>query len=85
MNPVGGRGSGRGRGYGFGRGFGRGRAWGFGTPYVAPDAPAVAGSYPAPVTTEQELEALKGQAEHLAGVLEGIQARIGELEKAGDT
>jgi len=75
-NPAGGRGFARGLGRGFGRGFGRGRAWGYGVAYAAP--------YAAP-PAEQELDVLKAQAEDLAGVLEGIQERIGVLEKSGDT
>ena len=94
MNPVGGRGYwGWGRGGG-----GRGRrnrfyatgltgwqragmgwpAYGaplvYGTPYAAPFGPAA--------TKDQELDALKGQAEYFEDALEGIRKRIGELEKA---
>ena len=93
MNPVGGRGFG---GYGgFGRGRGGGgwgrRNWfnatgltgwqragmgypasGGAVPYGAPSAPAM--------TKEQELEALKGQAEYFADALEGIKQRIEQLE-----
>jgi len=95
-NPVGGRGFwGWGRGGGGGRG-GRGwrnqfyatglTGWqrapmgypAFGgvtpsaVPYTAPFAPAMSG--------EQQLDALKGQAEYLEDALEGIRKRIEELE-----
>ena len=40
--------------------------------YPAPFAPAMGG--------EQELDALKGQAEYLEDALDGIKKRIGELE-----
>ena len=92
MNPIPGRGFGRGWGRGFGGGFGRGggrgwrhRYWATGVPgwaavpgwtgAPAPYAPAA----PAP---EQELNALKSQAEYVAGALEDIQTRIAELEAA---
>ena len=41
-------------------------------PYPAPFAPAMSG--------EQELDALKGQAEHFEDALDGIRKRIQELE-----
>ncbi len=41
-------------------------------PYPAPVAPAMGG--------EQQLDALKGQAEYFEDALEGIRKRIGELE-----
>ena len=91
MNPVAGRGFG-----GFGRGRGRGGGWGRrnwfyatglpGWQRAAMGAPAFGapGAYAAPfgpaVTKEQELDALKGQAEHLADALEGIRKRIEEVE-----
>jgi Family of unknown function (DUF5320) len=62
-----------GRGPGFGRGFGRGRGWGRG--YVAPT--------PVAPTRDQELDALKGQAEHLSQTLESVKERITQLEKDG--
>lgn len=102
MNPVGGRGFwGWGRGRGFcGRGRGRGgrglRNWfyatgltgwqraGMGQPGGG-GVPSPAGFAPA-ATKEQELDALKGQAECFEDALEGIRKRIGELEKgAADT
>ena len=70
MNPVPGRGLwGRGRGGGRGR-----RRWFYGTvwPYGAPVAPAI--------TQEQELEALKSQAEDFEEALKGIKKRIEELQ-----
>ena len=89
MNPIAGRGFG-----GFGRGRGGGRGWrhGFhatglpGWQRAAMGASAFGGpgAYAAPftpaATKEQELDALKGQAEHLADALEGIRKRIEELE-----
>jgi len=96
MNPIGGRGFGAfGRGRG-GGGWGR-RNWfyatglpgwqraGMGmpaygvppaypTPYAAPFGPAA--------TKEQELDALKGQAEYFEDALEGIKKRIVELQAA---
>ena len=86
MNPVGGRGFGRGRGGGWGRrnwsnatgltGWQRAGmgypAYGGAVPYGAPSAPAI--------TKEQELESLKGQAEYFADALEGIKQRIEQLE-----
>ena len=80
VRPAAGLGFGRGLGLGlrrgFGRGFGRGRAWGYGVGFETP--------YPAPAS-EQELDVLKAEAENLGNVLEGIQARIGELEKGDNT
>lgn len=92
LNPIPGRGFGRGAGFGGG---GRGRrnmyyatglpgwaraGWGpaAGYPaYWAPDA------QPAPqISAEQELEALKAQAEQFQGTLENINKRIGELESS---
>ena len=93
MNPVAGRGFwGGGRGRGGGRGW---RNWfhatgltgwqraGMGYPaYGVP--PAYPTAYAAPfgpaATKEQELDALKGQAEYFEDALEGIRKRIDELE-----
>ena len=64
---------GRGRGMGCGRGFGCGFGWvGAGN----------AGAYPVaqPLTNDQELEGLKGQAEYLEGSLKQIMERIDELQ-----
>ena len=91
MNPIGGRGfwgGGRGRG-GWGRrnqfyatgltGWQRAAA-GYGAfggaPYAAPY-----GAPPAPtMTSQQEVEMLKGQAEYFEDALDGIKKRIEELE-----
>ena len=72
-NSVPGRQVGR---VGRGRGRGGGRAWGgrWGAPYAAVPP------YAAAPTSEQELDALKGQAEYFGGALEDIKKRIGELE-----
>ena len=88
MNPIGGRGyGGRGRGGGWGRRnwynatglpeWARARyglpAWGGAYAYGgAPFAPTI--------TTQQELDGLKGQAEYLEDSLDGIKKRIEELE-----
>ncbi len=82
-------------GWGRGRGGGRGRrgwfyARGFaGWPVAAVPGTTVppswpAGSYAPPyapaMTREQEVEALKGQAEYFEDVLDGLRRRIEELE-----
>jgi len=93
MNPIGGRGFGafgRGRGGGWGwrnqfyatgltgwqrAGMGMpayGAPPAYPTPYAAPFGPAA--------TKEQELDALKGQAEYFEDALEGIKKRIDELQ-----
>ena len=95
-NPIGGRGFGAfGRGRG-GGGWGR-RNWFYATglpgwqraamgmpAYGAP--PAYPTPYAAPfgpvATEEQELDALKGQAEYFEDALEGIRKRIEELQAA---
>ncbi|MBN1554099.1 MAG: DUF5320 domain-containing protein [Phycisphaerae bacterium] len=97
MNPIGGRGFGAfGGGRGLGRGGGRGwrnryyatgltgwqrAGWGYPaygpaipTPYAAPFAPAV--------SKEQQLDALKGQAEYFEDALEGIKKQIEDLQAA---
>jgi predicted Fe-Mo cluster-binding NifX family protein len=69
-----GGGMGRGMGGGMGRGMGRGMSMGGGvTPVSIPT--------PQPSTPEQEIEALKNQAQALARQLEEIQQRIEELGK----
>jgi len=96
MNPVGGRGYwGRGRGF-WGRGGGRGwrnRYWATGLPgrvqagYGWPSWGGFAGAY-APqagpftsgIPAEQELGALKQQADYFEGALEDIKKRIEQLE-----
>jgi len=94
MNPVPGYGFGRGLGRGFRRGLGfrgsRGRGGYWGAPYgaaaydysapyqVPPDYyTAPYGVSPSP---EQEMDALKGQAEYFEDALDGIKKRIQELE-----
>lgn len=90
-NPIPGRGyGGRGRGGGFGR---RNRFYGTGIPGWARagagppvwdgtvNAPGYGGAPYAPgVTPQQELDALKGQAEYLTDALEDIKKRIDEIE-----
>jgi len=93
MNPVLGGGF---RGWGRGRGGGRGWRNGFyatgltGWQQAAAGYPAFGGplpyaaAYAAPfapaMTKEQELDALKGQAEYFEDALEGIRKRVVELE-----
>ena len=93
MNPVGGRGYG---GWGRGRGGGWGRrnwfyatglpGWqraGMGYPAygsVAPDATPYGVPFAPAMTKEQELDALKGQAEYFEDALEGIKKRLEELQ-----
>lgn len=83
---------GRGRFGGFAGGFGR--YWG--APYAAtayPYGPAYGSAvlpyggvrYGAAPTREQEVDALKGQAEYLEDALSGIQERIAELEGEKET
>jgi len=90
MNPIGGRGFGA-----FGRGGGRGRRNGFyatgltGWQRAAMGAGAygVPPAYPTPyaapfglaATKEEQLDALKGQAEYFEDALEGIRKQIEEL------
>ncbi len=94
MNPGPGRGYGGFGGFGGGRGGGRGRRnWFYATglpgwqragmgAYGAPPA------YPTPqaepfgpaATVQQELDALKSQAEYFGDALEGIRKRIEELQ-----
>ena len=87
-NAMGGRGFGRGRGGGRGR-----RNWFYATgltgwqraaqgwpAYGAPPAYPPPAAAPGPaVTGEQELDALKGQAEYFEDALAGIRRRIDEL------
>ena len=96
MNPIAGRGfwgRGRGGGGGWGRrnwfyatGLPGWQRAGMGMPaYGAPAVPpAQAPPYAAPfaptATREQELDALKGQAEYFEDALEGIRKRIEELQ-----
>jgi len=94
MNPVPRHGFGRGGGRGFRRGLGFRdiRGWGgyWGAPYGATSygygapqqVPPV--NYKAPYgvspSPEQEMDALKGQAEYFEDALEGIKKQIQELE-----
>ena len=89
MNPGEGRGfwgRGRGGGWGRGRGFGRGFVWagaGYGYPIwggVADPNVAYAGSFAPAVTSEQELDGLKQQAEYFQNALGEINKRIEQLE-----
>jgi hypothetical protein len=94
-NPIQGRGFGFGRGRGFGRGLGRGfrggRGWAgygaaaYGMPYGYGALPMPYGAttgvpYGVAPTSQQELDALKGQSEYLEDALGGIRKRIGEIE-----
>ena len=58
--------------------------WGAPGPYPAPYAASSAAPYGAPygptATKEQELDALKGQAEYFEDALDGIRKRIEELQ-----
>ena len=95
MNPIPGRGGGFGMGRGMGRGLGLGfrggrggRGWGgrWAAPYAVPPAYGYPAPYAAPPvpyagpTRQQEVDALKGQAEYFQGALEDINKRIAELE-----
>ena len=58
-------------------------AYGYGAPYGAPPVPygGTGGvPYAAGPTSQQEIDALKGQSEYFEDALEGIKKRIGELE-----
>ncbi len=87
MNPMPGRGFGRGRGFG-GRGGGRGWRFGYfatglpGWQRAATGVPMWGGGapYAAAPTREQELEGLKGQAEYFENALAQLRQRIEELE-----
>ncbi|MBT3297002.1 MAG: DUF5320 domain-containing protein [Verrucomicrobia bacterium] len=74
-SPGPGRGLGRGA---WGRGGGRGWGGRRGVPYGA--VPPYAAPYGVAPTAEQEVEALREQSEVLAGTLEDIKKRIGDLE-----
>ena len=82
-NPVGGFGRGLGRGFGRGLGWWR---WGglargtfYGAPGYVPGSPW--GAWP--ITKEEELDYLKGQASALKDELDAITRRVGELESEG--
>jgi hypothetical protein len=58
-------------------------AWGGYAPaYGASYAPPYAAPYGGQPGGQQELDALRGQADYLASTLESVRARIDELEKA---
>ena len=88
MNPVPGRGFGRGRGFGGGGGFGRGRGFGrgpasWGAPYgsyAAAYGPAYAPSY----SPEDEVTALKNQARYFEEALQETKKRIEEMESTAE-
>ncbi|MBU0639230.1 MAG: DUF5320 domain-containing protein [Planctomycetes bacterium] len=85
MNPMPGRGWGMGRGWGRGRGMGQGRGWRHGYyPMGLPATPSVYGVAPGypPFPAEQEVQALKAQAEHFEGTLGAIRERIAQIEAA---
>ena len=90
MNPIPGRGFGMGFGRGRGGGRGGGRGWRnmfyatglTGWQRTAAGWPMAGGVPPYAVapTREQQLDALKGQAEYFEGALGELRKRIGELE-----
>jgi len=73
-----GMGGGMGRGMGMGRGRGKGMGMGGG---MGAGIMPVAGPAPQPASPEQEIEALKTEAQMLAQQLSEIQHRIEDLEK----
>jgi hypothetical protein len=86
MNPI------PGRGFWSGGGWGRGwRHWYYATGLPGwarfgwgnPPYPYYGGPYAPQMTSEQELEALKGQAKYFEDALQEINKRIQELETAG--
>jgi len=73
---------GMGRGWGMGRGMGRGMRQGLGFTPFDQQAGAFPGEInPTQLTSEQELNYLKQQAENLKNQIENISKRIEELEK----
>lgn len=54
----------------------------YGVPYASPAGRGYGGALPygAPMTREQEVDGLKGEAEYLEDALDGIKKRIRELE-----
>jgi hypothetical protein len=96
MNP--GWGGGYGAGGGWGRGWGRGGGWRHrhwyhatglpGWQRAAVSWPAYAPPFPGPfgslVTKEQEIEALRKQAEYFEQALDDLRNRIGEIDSAAE-
>lgn len=69
-----GYGRGYGRGLGYGAGWGRGRGYGYGAGWGGP------GYYPpAPITPEEERQALNAEAQNLRQALSDIERRLAEL------
>ncbi|MGC9396733.1 MAG: DUF5320 domain-containing protein [Anaerolineae bacterium] len=64
------------------RGWGFGRGWGYGPPGPAwgPPPTWTAPPHPAALTPEQEIEALRSQAQWLQEQLDAIRQRIAELK-----
>ena len=88
MNPVGGRGFwGGGRGFGGGFGGGRGRRNQFyatgltGWQRAGMGYPAYGAGVAPQMSKQQEVDALKGQAEYLEGALNDIRERLDALQK----
>jgi len=84
-NPVGGRGYGgwgRGGGFGRGRGFGRGFGWA-GATYGYPTRGTATNLYPyaAQMSPEQEVNALKQDAQYLQDSLAEVKKRMEQLGK----
>jgi hypothetical protein len=69
---------GRGRGFGMGMAWRRGAGWGAG--FAAAPPAYSAPPYAAP-TREQELEAMRAQADWLKEQLDAVTKRVAELEK----
>ena len=85
MNPLPGRGRGRGFGWGRGRGWGgglgRGRGrWSGGAPFYGASAPPYGVPYAPRPSPQQEMDALKEQAEYFEEGLKDIRNRLAELE-----
>jgi len=92
MNPVPGRGFGRGRGFGGGRGFGRGRGrvrgfgWDpsvWGGPYGS-DPSTYGLPYAPSYGSEDEVTALKNQARYFEEALQETKKRIEEMESSAE-
>lgn len=75
----GGRGMGRGMGMGGGRGMGRGIGGGMGMG-VAPSPVPPSSGFPAPTEAGSDIEALKAEAQNLEVQLQGINARLAQLQ-----